>query len=91
MLKLYGAPLSNYYNMVKVSLLEKRLPFEEVLRPPTQEEEYLAKSPMGKIPTLETERGFITETHAILDTWRMLIRAHPSCPQTRSRVPRCAR
>ena len=67
MLKLYGAPLSNYYNMVKISLLEKRLPFEEVLRPPTQEADYLVKSPMGKIPTLETERGFITETHAILD------------------------
>ncbi len=67
MLKLYGAPMSNYYNMVKIALLEKRLPFEEVLRPPTQDEEYLAKSPMGKIPTLETERGFITETHAILD------------------------
>lgn len=67
MLKLHGAPMSNYYNMVKVALLEKRLPFEEVFQPPTQDEPYLAKSPMGKIPTLETGQGFITETHAILE------------------------
>ena len=67
MLKLYGAPLSNYYNMVKVSLLEKRLPFEEVMQGGSQEESYLAKSPMGKIPVLATEHGFISETHVILD------------------------
>ncbi|MBM4206067.1 MAG: glutathione S-transferase family protein [Gammaproteobacteria bacterium] len=67
MLKLHGAPPSNYYNMVKIALLEKQLPFEEVMQPPTQDEPYLAKSPMGKIPTLETDRGFLTETHAILD------------------------
>ena len=67
MLKLYGVPLSNYYNMVKVSLLEKRLPFEEVRQGGVQEEAYLAKSPMGKIPVLETEHGFISETHVILD------------------------
>ena len=67
MLKLYGVPLSNYYNMVKVSLLEKRLPFEEVKQGGSQEEAFLAKSPMGKIPVLETEQGCISETHAILD------------------------
>ena len=31
MLKLYGFSVSNYYNMVKLALLEKGLPFEEVL------------------------------------------------------------
>ena len=67
MLKLYGVPLSNYYNMVKVSLLEKRLPFEEVMQGGSQEEAFLGKSPMGKIPVLETEHGFISETHVILD------------------------
>mgnify|MGYP006198222209 CR=1 FL=1 len=30
MLKLYGFAVSNYYNMVKLALLEKGLPFEEV-------------------------------------------------------------
>jgi glutathione S-transferase len=30
MLKLYGFSVSNYYNMVKLALLEKGLSFEEV-------------------------------------------------------------
>jgi len=34
---------------------------------PSQDAAYLAKSPMGKVPCLVTERGPITETHAILD------------------------
>ncbi|MEZ5597992.1 MAG: glutathione S-transferase family protein [Pseudomonadales bacterium] len=67
MLKLYGAPLSNYYNMVKCALLEKQIPFEAVMNPPSQEETYLAKSAMGKIPCLETDQGYLAETHAILD------------------------
>jgi glutathione S-transferase len=66
-LKLYGAPLSNYYNMVKTALLEKDIAFEEVLAPPSQEADYLAKSPMGKIPCIETEQGFLAETRAILE------------------------
>jgi glutathione S-transferase len=67
MIKLHGAPLSNYYNMAKTALLEKGLEFEEVLAPPSQDPEYLAKSPMGKIPCLETDAGFLSETNAILD------------------------
>jgi glutathione S-transferase len=66
-LKLYGAPLSNYYNMVKTALIEKNVPFEAVFAPPSQEADYLAKSPMGKIPCIETEKGFLAETRAILD------------------------
>ncbi|WP_241149548.1 glutathione S-transferase N-terminal domain-containing protein, partial [Pseudomonas viridiflava] len=30
MLKLYGLASSNYFNMVKLALLEKQLPFQEV-------------------------------------------------------------
>ena len=67
MLKLHGAPLSNYYNMAKTALLEKGVEFEEVLTPPSQEADYLAKSTMGKIPCLETDHGFLAETDAILD------------------------
>ena len=36
-LKLYGMPLSNYYNMVKTILIEKGMDFEEVLVKPNQE------------------------------------------------------
>jgi len=66
-LKLYGFPVSNYFNMVKLALLEKGVPFEVVMTYPSREEEYLAKSPRGKVPCLGTERGFINETDAILD------------------------
>jgi glutathione S-transferase len=67
MLKLYGAPGSNYYNMVKCALLEKNIAFDAVIAPPSQDAAYLGKSPMGKIPCIETEKGFLAETHAILD------------------------
>lgn len=80
MLKLHGAPLSNYYNMVKTALLEKGLDFEEVLTPPSQEPDYLEKSTMGKIPCLETEGGFLAETSAILDYLEEVETAAPLLP-----------
>jgi glutathione S-transferase len=66
-IKLYGMPLSNYYNMVKAVLIEKGMDFEEVLVNPNQEADYLTQSPMGKVPCIETEHGFLTETGVILD------------------------
>ncbi|AMZ73693.1 MULTISPECIES: glutathione S-transferase family protein [Pseudomonas] len=67
MLKLYGFSVSNYYNMVKLALLEKGLPFEEVPFYPSQTPEALAVSPRGKVPVLKTEQGFINETSVILE------------------------
>lgn len=67
MLKLYGFPVSNYYNMVKLALLEKALPFEEVPFVSGQTPQVLAISPRGKVPVLETEHGFISETSVMLD------------------------
>jgi len=66
-LKLYGFTVSNYFNMVKMALLEKDIDFEFVDTKPTQEGDYLAKSPMGKVPCLETSAGFISETDVIFD------------------------
>lgn len=66
-MKLYGMPLSNYFNVVKHAMLEKGLDFEVVETRPSQEPDFLNKSPMGKVPVLETERGFLTETDVILD------------------------
>lgn len=66
MIKLYGFPISNYYNMVKMTLLEKGMAFEEIMVRPNQENEYLARSPMGKVPCIETEQGFLTETEVII-------------------------
>lgn len=67
MLRLHGFAASNYYNMVKLALLEKGLPFEEVPLHGCQSPEALAISPRGKVPVLETTQGFISETDAILD------------------------
>ena len=67
MIKVYGFPVSNYYNMVKFALLEKGFEYEEVLTSPTQDGEFLTKSPMGKVPCLEVREGFLTETNVILE------------------------
>lgn len=67
MLKLYGFSVSNYYNMVKLALLEKGVPFEEVPFFGNQTPQALAISPRGKVPVLKTEQGFINETSVILE------------------------
>jgi glutathione S-transferase len=67
MLKLYGFTVSNYFNMVKMALIEKEIPFEFIDVKPSQDEAFLKQSPMGKVPCLETEQGFISETSVIFD------------------------
>ena len=67
MLKLHGFTGSNYFNMVKMALIEKGIEFEFVNTMPSQKDEFLVKSPMGKVPCLETEQGFISETDVIFD------------------------
>ncbi|HBX38193.1 MAG TPA: glutathione S-transferase family protein [Pseudohongiella sp.] len=71
MIKLHGFSASNYYNVPKLALLEKGIPFEEVLSYSgaglKYKPEYLDKSPLGKVPALETPEGFISESRAILD------------------------
>ncbi|MFT7684721.1 MAG: glutathione S-transferase [Candidatus Azotimanducaceae bacterium] len=67
MIKLYGFTVSNYFNMVKMALLEKNIEFEMVEAKPSQDEAFLAISPMGKVPALQTEEGLITETDVIFD------------------------
>lgn len=65
MLQLHGFPLSNYFNMVKAALLEKGIAFEHVSTRPSQDAAYLSKSPMGKVPCIGTEQGFLSETQVI--------------------------
>jgi glutathione S-transferase len=67
MLKLHGMSRSNYYCLAKACLVAKGIPFEEVDATPSQEEDYLSKSPMGKVPCLETDQGFVSETLAIAE------------------------
>ena len=77
MYKLYGHAVSNYFNTIKLILLEKGLEFEEVHASPSQLAGFLEMSPMGKIPVLETPRGFISETSVVLD---YLEEVHPEIP-----------
>ncbi|RZK98767.1 MAG: glutathione S-transferase family protein, partial [Rubrivivax sp.] len=67
MLRLHGFALSNYYNKVKLALLEKGVPFEEVLVPRTGHPVDKTMSPLGKVPYLETEHGSLCESQVILD------------------------
>ncbi len=67
MLKLHGFAVSNYFNMVRMALETKAIPYEAVLRYPSQEDDWLALSPMGKVPCLETAEGCLVETTVILD------------------------
>jgi glutathione S-transferase len=65
MIRLYGLKMSNYYSLTKSLLIEKGIQFEEVKTPPSQKEEFLQKSPMGKMPAIEVEGEFLSETIAI--------------------------
>jgi glutathione S-transferase len=70
---LCGFAVSNYYNKVKLALLEKNIPFSEAVVYPSQSEEMLNESPMGKVPFLRTARGVLSEsqvlTEFIEDSW----------------------
>jgi glutathione S-transferase len=68
MITLCGATISNYYNKVKLALLEKGVPFkEEYVSTGSTDEAVLAASPLAKIPFIRTEQGALCESQAILD------------------------
>ncbi len=67
MIKLYGLRMSNYYSLTKALLIEKDLEFEEVKAPPSQDEDYLKRSPMGKMPSIEVDGQFMSESLAIFN------------------------
>lgn len=68
MLTLHGSPISNYYNKVKLALLEKGLPFQEnLVGTKSTDEAVLAVSPLAKIPFLTTEDGGLCESQVILE------------------------
>jgi glutathione S-transferase len=77
MITLCGSPISNYYNKVKMVLLEKGVPFtEERVDTHSKDEAVLACSPLAKIPFVRTERGALCESQAIVD-WIEATHPHP--------------
>ena len=78
MLVLCGSTVSNYYNKVKIALLEKGVPFtEEKVNTGSKEEAVLSATPLGKIPFIRTEHGVLCESQAILD---YIEAQHPNPP-----------
>lgn len=65
MLTLIGFSASNYYNKVKLALLEKGVPFEEELAWVGETE--AAASPLGKVPYLKTSDGAMCESSVMLE------------------------
>ena len=68
MITLCGFPISNYYNKVKLALLEKGVAFEEErVMTGSKDEAVLAASPLGKIPFIRTPQGALCESQVIVD------------------------
>lgn len=76
MITLHGFAVSNYYNKVKLALLEKNIPFTEAAAYPMKiTPADLLASPLGKIPFISTPHGTLCESQAIID---YLEAAHPT-------------
>jgi glutathione S-transferase len=68
MLTLHGSPISNYYNKVKLALLEKGVPFGEAhAATHSDDEAILGASPLGKIPFLTTDEGQLCESQVLME------------------------
>ena len=67
-LTLCGFPISNYYNKVKLALLEKNVAFtEEIVMTKSTDEAVLGASPLAKVPFLRTPQGWLCESQPMLD------------------------
>jgi glutathione S-transferase len=78
MLTLCGFSASNYYNKVKLALLEKGVPFEEELAWIGETDR--SASPLGKVPYLRTPNGTLCESAVIADYIESAYPAHPLIP-----------
>ena len=83
MIKLYGLKMSNYYSLIMALLIEKGLEFEEA-SPANSEPDNLACSPMGKMPSIEGDGHFMSESLAIAT----YLETQPQQPNVASRSVR---
>ncbi len=68
MLKLCGFHISNYFNKARIAMLEKGVPFElDPTCKPSQQEDFLARTPMGKVPFLEVDGAHLAESQVICE------------------------
>ncbi len=68
MLKLCGFHISNYFNKARLAMLEKGIEFEmDASCRPSQDEAFVARSPMGKVPFLELDGKTLIESDVICE------------------------
>ena len=68
MLTLCGFSVSNYYNKVKLALLEKGIPFnEELVMTGSKDDAVLAATPLGKVPFIRVDGQTLCESQVIVD------------------------
>jgi glutathione S-transferase len=79
MLTLCGFGASNYYNKVKLVLLEKDIAFDEDLKWVGQVD--LDASPLGKVPYLKTDEGTLCESAVMVEYLEHKYTAHPLLPK----------
>jgi glutathione S-transferase len=93
-MKLYQHWLSPNTRRVRVVLHALTIPHEEVLvdlfKGENRQPEYLAKNPMGKVPTLEDDGFFLSESYAIMSylAEKKPSALYPSNPRARADVNR---
>ena len=78
---LCGFSISNYYNKVKMALIEKGIPFtEETVMTHSHDEAVLDCTPLGKVPFIRTPQGALCESQVILDYLETAYPAPPLIP-----------
>jgi glutathione S-transferase len=82
-LKLCGFAGSNYHNKVKLALLEKGVAFEEELVWTGLKDNpaLSTRSPLGKVPFLQTEQGVVLESSACCEYIEDAYTQHPLIPK----------
>ncbi len=90
MLKLCGFHVSNYHNKVRLALLEKGIAFEEDANcRPSQKDEWLTRSPVGKVPIIEVGGTALAESQVIceyLEDAYPQVPLYPADPLARAKV-----
>lgn len=80
MLTLCGFAASNYYNKVRLALMEKSVPFNERLVWTDRSAALMEQSPLGKIPYFEIDGAVLCESQVMLDYVEAAYPAHPLLP-----------
>ena len=80
MLTLCGFAASNYYNKVRLALMEKGVPFNERLVWTDRSAALMEQSPLGKIPYFEIDDVALCESQVMLDYVEAAYPAHPLLP-----------